>query len=52
MGDATSYYNRRVDFVQEQLTKLAPKIQEKRSMVGVLTQLAQQKMEAAKTAAT
>lgn len=44
---AKKYYERKVEYVQEQLNKLAPTIQEKRSMVQVLTQLAQQKQKAA-----
>lgn len=47
---AKSYYERKVAYVQEQLNKLAPTIQEKRSMVQVLTQLAQQKQKAATAA--
>lgn len=43
---AKEYYERKVKFVQEQLSKLVPAIQEKRDMVQVLTQFAQQKMAA------
>ena len=42
---AKNYYEGKVTYVQDQLNKLAPTIQEKRSMVQVLTQLTQQKQK-------
>jgi prefoldin alpha subunit len=41
---AKEYYKRRMGFVREQAEKLTPAIEEKRAMVQVLTQVAQQKL--------
>ena len=45
MDKAKAYYEGKVKYIQEQLEKLSPTIQEKRNMVQVLTQLAQQKQK-------